>query len=131
MKRNLVLEIYAYVISGGCLIIAAFGFFSVFYYVVQLVNPEIGLSEGQVRIYGHNDNYRAYVGDAVEFESEEQTTERRLEARQVAVDAVRHQAISDLWEDIPAVLVLVAIGLVHWRIAKRQHRLAETREPQQ
>jgi len=121
MKRNLTLEIYAYLMIVVLLLITTVTFLSALTDLVNFINPEMGLSESQIRVYGHNDNYRGSRKDFIRFSSEQEVTQHRLGARQIAIAAIRHDAKSELITEIPFLFIFSIATAIHIRIARREY----------
>jgi len=122
MKKNLVFEIYAYIMLGACLIIGGGSLTSVIEYLIGYSAPETALSENQVLKYGHNDNYRKTMSEYIEFESDEQVTNSRAEAREVAIRAAKHGALANLKAYVPVTLLFLLLAGVHGVLAARCRR---------
>ena len=129
MKRHTVLEIYAYVMIALCLLFAMSGAHEMIRDVMRALRPELGLSEVQVVKYGHNDNYRKSFENIVTFTNDDEITAHRIAARKVAVEAVKHAAVAELYPDIPLFIIVVTVIWVHVRIAKRQRQKYQDVKP--
>jgi hypothetical protein len=120
--RNRALEIYAYVVCGVSLLIGAGVLAQAVKQSIVLAAPSMRLSESQVRMYGNNDHYRNAFKESLADASEDDVTRRRLEAREVALEAAKQGAIREQLENVPLVVLFLSISWFHWRIVRRDGR---------
>jgi hypothetical protein len=122
MKRNLVFEIYAYVMLAVFTCLAVVHLADVPKDCLGVIRPRFALSEKQALEYGNNDAYKMFVKDTVKLETEEQVTEHRLAAYQNAIAASNHGAFQELIQDLTRGLASALVAFVHWKLARRSRQ---------
>ena len=126
MKKRSALTVYAYVMLGVSGFMCACGVIVVSVASIALTRPEILLTEGQELRYGHNDNYREWLGEAGASLTEDEVTLRREEAKQVALDAASQEGRERLLLAGVMALVFGFVAWLHWRLIRRQRLGGQT-----
>jgi hypothetical protein len=113
------LEFYALAVCFTAVICLIISIGIAGYSIVSIANPELTMSSREYNKYQTNDSFWKSEHSVKDARStEEEITNKRQEAQQVALKAEKRQGMQSLIQTMMFVMIGSVTLLIHWKIAK-------------